>query len=170
LHQKAVYWRNMYQQWRKKMKFRSRLKNYHQWQYNIILYSAAIERQNWNLSQITLIYGKSLLYSCVQILIKIRFFFTFCQILMSIRTRPQLTKSNFWFWPRFSVSPISQLRIINYHSFGNFWQNLNLKQVRNPWLSIAIWKENWKIMRCIRYWKGFWHRMASRSSNQIQNA
>jgi hypothetical protein len=47
----------MYQQWRKKMKFRSRLKNYHQSQYNIILYSAAIERQSWNLSQITLTYG-----------------------------------------------------------------------------------------------------------------
>ncbi len=47
----------MYQQWRKKMKFRSRLKNCHQWQYNITLYSAAIERQSWNLSQITLTYG-----------------------------------------------------------------------------------------------------------------
>jgi hypothetical protein len=39
------------------MKLRSRLKNYHQWQYKIILYSATIERQSWNLSQITLTYG-----------------------------------------------------------------------------------------------------------------
>jgi hypothetical protein len=34
-----------------------KIKKYHQEQYNIILYSAAIERQSRNLSQITLTYG-----------------------------------------------------------------------------------------------------------------